>query len=387
MPNARTLPKSQQQFDFQLPRDKQERKQRMRDLRHHWFKLIEALEDADCGLSKGQRRRVAALMKRWLKSDYSNWCGVGTTRRTYLAKEWMMSRRTVEYQLEWAQSVGVLDWSVDTDERGVRRTTIQLLFVRLAELVGMPSQPDGDVLTECQPEKDDVLAVDQSASVADQSATVADQSATVADQSATIAQHSSNSITPLPPDEWQAVENLFIELGVSDGLAPDWIREARQLELTVADCRDIAETYRVNESKFRGPGAIAFRIRKGEWPAAGVRDPRVIQEAEQKRAAQQRSAREEHAQAIAHQQQWRCELAALEKSYGTEFDALSPAERSRFVRSVLTVQFEFDQWRRNPMDSFVREKLLTAYGLSRERSNQRLAISGQPERNQLCHVT
>ena len=64
--------------------------------------------------------------------------------------------------------------------------------------------------------------------------------------------------------------------------------EIRQLlKLSPDQVIGIVEVYRLNSSKLKlGPGAIAFRIRQGVWPANGVLSP---EEAQKHSADEERS--------------------------------------------------------------------------------------------------
>jgi hypothetical protein len=360
MPNARTHSRKQQQFDFQLPDDQQERRQRMTALRHHWFMLIEAIEHADCDLTIGRRRRVVAFLKRWLKSDQSDWHGIGTVCQSRLANDWVVNRQTIANYLKWAKSIGAVDWSIDADQGGLRRTTIEISFAGIAKLVGMSAMPDQDPQSSDDQSQTVWLCseTEQSQTVSDQSQTVSDQSQTVSDQSQTVWLHPPIGKDRLPPDDWAAVENLFKDVGVI--LFEDLAREAAQLEYSPVECVEIVKTFKANRHRFSSSGAITFRIRRGEWPADGVKEARVLQEAATKKAAAIQAAREDEQQRRAEADSARTELAALEEVYGPELDSLDEDDRLRFVRSVLREQFTFDLYRRNPHDSYVRHQLLAA---------------------------
>ena len=258
----------QQPLDFMLPEDARQRKRIKTEIRAHWFRMIESIEQLDGQLTRGKRRRVIGFVKRWLHSPHPDWRGIGTVRQTWLAKEWAISRQTLANYLEWAKSLGAVDWSIDTDASGIRRTTIEFTYGVLAARLGCPKLPD-------------------------QSQTVDDQSQTVDDQSQTVWQHSlscSSSCSTSTTLEWQAAAEALQSCGVT--FADAFVIEAQQLGKSAAAVIEACHVYRVNKSKLESPGSLFVWLRRGDWPAEGIRNAeesrRVSSLSQQQLASQQR---------------------------------------------------------------------------------------------------
>lgn len=254
----------QQPLDFMLPPEQAARRRRITELQAHWFKLIEAIADLDV-LTQGKRRCVVRFIKWLLKNrKLTTWDGIATFCQTDLAKELQRDRNTIANWLKWSSEIDAIDWSIDADCNGRKRTTVQITWRRLAIRVGMNWLPP-----------------DQSETIDDQSPTVHDQSETVVDQSQTIGQHSPCPLrrTSAAPgsvnkaaagfDDWQEVESILKSLGCRQ--VNSAIGYARRRGLSPSAALTDIDTYRHNETKFdRGVAALVYRWKNGEWPADGI---------------------------------------------------------------------------------------------------------------------
>ena len=122
----------------------------------------------------------------------------------------------------------------------------------------------------------------------------------------------------------------------------------------------MGDWYEANPGVLDGPQSICWWIRNDrEWPAEGVQDPRVIDEARQRREAKEAAKRAETAAAAESAEQSRDDRAALERKYGAELDSLSPDERDEFARLALD-GYQYERFRRNPDAPMSRYDLLVA---------------------------
>jgi len=208
---------------------------------------------------------------------------------------------------------------------------------------------------------------------ADQSAQTADQSAQTADQSAhvgTFLEAHKRAIEPPPPTpsiqpatstrssaaavsvavSWQEVATRLHELRLD--LATDTVRVARQLEFSPAEIWEACDWYEANVDRLKRPGAIRWWIQHDRvWPAEGLRDPRVIEEARKAKAARLAEAEAEAKKQAANDQAWRAEYHALEAAYGGDLRALDDGEQLELAKACFSTGFEMERWRRGDLDA------------------------------------
>ena len=359
---------TQIELDFMLPEDEQQRRAEIRGLRAHWYRMVESIEQIG-ELTPHQRRKVIGFVKRLLKSDITNWRGVGTFRQSYLAREWVVSERAMRYWMAWSKQLGVIDWTVDADESGVRRTTIEFTWTRLAAKLGTTATPARMPETADQPAS---TAPDQPATITDQPATRADQPATRADQPATIAAHPvvGYRLTGAPgtrthacargavaavdlddrPPGWSAAWSALERLGVHQ--KPLACRYASQRGLSPRQVVEACQTAEANAWRFHDGAAagVVFYLRHGAWPVPQVQsvdeiDARVA--AATREQAQQQASDERDAENDRTRQR---QSDALERTRGPALDALSlgqlrqltarlpPATRDFLIRDVHTAR-------------------------------------------------
>ena len=157
-------------------------------------------------------------------------------------------------------------------------------------------------------------------------------------------------------ERWAAAADILkgVEGGQVFALAATLCFEARELGLSPDDVADIAKTYTANRSKFEGPGAIAFRIRSGAWPADGVVEASTI---EARREAKRDEKQREELVRAARQAEYERRVAELEEVAGEALDALPVDELREFARDALD-GFKFELFQRGKQSELLRESLL-----------------------------
>lgn len=134
-------------------------------------------------------------------------------------------------------------------------------------------------------------------------------------------------------DEWAAAAEKLVGCGL------EHVRHACTLASNAGyspqDLVEIADTYLANRSKFRGAGAITYRLRHGVWPAAGVRAPAEVIAGQRHQAEAVAATREAAEQSRRQKQADTAELEQLERSHGGELDALSRSNLVELARQHL----------------------------------------------------
>lgn len=170
-----------------------------------------------------------------------------------------------------------------------------------------------------------------------------------------VAQEPPESQEPPLTAEWQEVAAAFERVGLT---SPAVLRTAQQRGLSAGQCIELAETYLANRGRLDTPGAIAYRIQTGHWPADGVRELADIRAASARREQerQERQRREAMTRDAAA-----ARLAELESRYGQVLDALPPDQLDQLAaRAFEGNAFLLARWRRDRGCPHYREQLLAA---------------------------
>lgn len=84
------------------------------------------------GWSQRKTRVVRKFVRDIFKAKQSSFDGTWTVRQNWLAEEFfMVSRSTLQNWLNWAGEAGLIVWSIDADDFGKKRTTIEINWAQI----------------------------------------------------------------------------------------------------------------------------------------------------------------------------------------------------------------------------------------------------------------
>ena len=223
-----------------LPFDKREYRERM--------EAIEGLTTEVTQLTKGRLKCVQRLIKFVFSHKRSSCEGDLTFVRTEapkhgqfsLSNEMFISKRALEYHMNWAKILGLIEVATDCDERGSLRTTMSLCWPKIKE-----------------------LGRDQCATDADQCATDADQCATDALPTKPITNKPKSPTAEGEKSDFDFLRFQLRAIGVNDSSC---IESAIQMKATPVEIQQVIDHAKSAEPK-PPPGVIFGRIRAiGERP-------------------------------------------------------------------------------------------------------------------------
>ena len=320
-----------------------ERQQRLNYSRSQQLGLIERVHVPKLGKltpdSDRSIRASPAACKNVLRAiDSYGRGGAGWPSQSTIAIETGLSKRQVATAIARLKYMGLLAIDKRKLPNGLVGNLYSIVWSELAvrKHPKLPKQPIQQPTVMQSPHDRDAVAAERDAVAAERDAVTAYKppiSANEAPPTVGLVEEFEKSLLPSA--------RLFHEAGVM-------LPIAKRIGLLVdpGQADQIVRTYMDKRNRFESPGAIAWRVENGAWPARGVVEALTRDQLRQAKAAADRKRTRAEAEA-ARLQASRAAEQKLEREVGHRWDCLSEEDREKFAREKLD-DWAFSNWRRCP---------------------------------------